>query len=127
MDLVPASIGAVGALGVDMLWGYLPIPDGLKTGVLAPVARLAAAVAVGYFAGMLGGKRFAQEVTVGAITVTAYDLFKGFLQTNVPGLTLSEMGYLSPAMTVDGLADYVDDMGDGMGSYVETAMDGFVE
>lgn len=126
-DLIPASMGAVGALGVDMLWGYLPIPDALKAGVMAPVARLAAAVGVGYFAGMLGGKRFGQEVTVGAITVTAYDLFKGFLQANVPSIHLSdyvgELDYLGPAMTVDGMGNYVELDQDGMGNYVELDQD----
>jgi hypothetical protein len=80
--LVPAAVGAAGALGVDLLWGYLPIPASFKTGPLAPVARIVGAVGVGMAAGMIGGKKFGREAMVGALTVTVTDLGKGFLKSH---------------------------------------------
>jgi hypothetical protein len=99
--VIPAAVGAAGALALDMGWGYLPIPASLATGPLAPVARIAGALALGYAAKFVAGDKYAEEVTVGAITVTVYDLAKTWMQANVPSVPLSAyvggMGYYSPA------------------------------
>jgi hypothetical protein len=98
---IPAAVGGIGALALDLAWGYLPIPSALQTGMLAPLARLAGAVSIGIAAGMIAGKKFGREVTAGATVVTVYDLVKGWLKTNYPSLPLSM--YLSrynPGMVI---------------------------
>lgn len=95
-SVAPAAIGAVGALGIDLAWGYLPIPAQLKSGPLAPITRAAAAVGMGLLAGQLVSKKFGREVMLGAMTVTAFDLAKGFLKNNT-ALPLSY--YARPRLT----------------------------
>jgi hypothetical protein len=91
----PAAIGALGALAVDVGWGYLPIPPSLKVGPLAVVTRAGAAVGIGIVAGMIGGKKFGREAMLGALTVTAFDVVKGVLKNNT-SLPLSFYGGGSP-------------------------------
>jgi len=104
--LMPAAIGGAGALGVDVLFGFLPIPPQFKTGIFAPIAKIAGAVAVGWVAGQFATKRTADQIMVGAITVTVYNLAKGWMQTAMPQIALGEyvngygsdtMGYVSAA------------------------------
>jgi hypothetical protein len=63
---------------------------------------LALAALLGYGVGKLTSPRFGREVTVGAVTVTAYDLAKAWLQANVPTIPLSlytdGLGYRGPAV-----------------------------
>jgi hypothetical protein len=99
--IIPAMVGAGGALLIDMGWGYIPIPAALQTGPLAPLTRIAAILAAGYLAKFVAGEKYAQEFTVGGLTVTIYDLAKTWMQTNVPSVPLSAfvggMGYVNPA------------------------------
>lgn len=109
--LIPAGMGAAGALGVDLALGYGAsyLPASLQTGLPNTAVRLAGAVAVGYVAGMVGGKKFGEAATAGAITVTLYDLIKGYVKSAVPSLPLSGMGWVSPGLQIGGY---------GMGAYV---------
>lgn len=91
-SLVPAAVGAAGAVGVDMAWNLLPIPDSLKTGPLAPITRIVGAVAVGMAVGAVMGKKFGREATLGAVTVTLADLGKGYLKNN----TSLPLSYYAP-------------------------------
>lgn len=107
--LLPAAIGAAGALGIDMAWGYLPLPAELSSGTFAPVIRIGAAIGLGYLVGMVAGKRFGQEAMAGAITVTLYDLVKGYM-ANAGGTssgTGAYVGYYGSAPSVGGLGVYV--------------------
>lgn len=83
--VLPAGIGAAGALAVDMAWANLPLPSFLQTGPAAPIARIGLAVGVGYVAGWVAGKKFGQEAMNGAIVVTLYDLLKTQLSATWPG------------------------------------------
>lgn len=97
--LMPAAVGGAGALGVDVLFGYLPIPAQFKTGVFAPIAKIGGALAIGWLASNFTTKRTADQIMVGAITVTVYNLAKGWLQTAMPQIALGEYvtGYGDPA------------------------------
>ena len=46
----PAVIGAAGALGLDVLYGYLPIPANLKAGTFAPLVKLGAVIGISMLA-----------------------------------------------------------------------------
>lgn len=95
-QLVPSAIGGLGALGVDVLVGVLPLPDAIKTGPMRPVVRVAGAAALGFGAGMVSNRRIGQQVAAGALTVVLYDTMKGILArtgigAKIPGLSLYEL------------------------------------
>jgi len=119
--LMPSAIGAAGALGLDVLIGFLPLPPNLKTGPMRSVVRIAGAVALGIVAGMVVKKETAANIAAGAVTVTLYDVLKGAVQTAMPTLQLGEtdifteypsLAYASAGETV---GEYVSD---DMGMYV---------
>jgi len=83
-EMMPASVGAAGALALDLAWGYLPLPATLTSGPLAPVVRVAGAVGIGLLAQFAMGATFGRRVLNGALTVTMYDLGKGWLMDALP-------------------------------------------
>jgi hypothetical protein len=83
-DLLPAAVGAGGALALDMLWPHLPLPAALQAGPMVIPTRLAGAVAVGIVGGMIAGKRFGTMMTIGAMMPTIYDIAKGYIAANNP-------------------------------------------
>lgn len=85
--VVPATIGGLGALGVDYVMANL-MPASLTTGVSAPLLRIAAAFALGMAAGTIAGKSFGEQVTAGAVTVTMYQLTRNTLAQNYPNVNL---------------------------------------
>jgi hypothetical protein len=130
-NLVPASIGAGGALGLDVLLGFATpfLPAMLTTGPMRPVLRIAGAIGLGMLATQVSGRKIGEQVAAGAITVTVYDILKGLVKQFAPTLALGEndypvLGYYSPGIQVGndnmgaygdyGVGEYVD----GMGQYV---------
>ena len=111
--LIPAAIGGAGAIVVDLAWGFTPFPANIKTGPLAPLAKIAGAIVVGAVASKVAGKAMGQQITSGYLTVMAYNLMKGMVQKAMPSLPLSEysMGYVNPAMMVapDSVGAYITD------------------
>jgi hypothetical protein len=109
--LIPAGVGAAGALAVDVALGYTAayIPVSLQTGIMHTGVKLAAAVGIGMVAGASMGKKFGEEAMAGAITVTLYDLLKSQVKSIMPTLPLSgyNMGWVSPGMQIGGLGTYV--------------------
>lgn len=128
--LMPSSVGAAGALGLDMLLGFVPLPAMLKTGAGNTLARIGGAVGIGMLAGMVTNKRMGEQVGAGALTVVLYDVLKGFIKTSFPTLQLGDlpseypqMEYLSPAPQVSDMGEFVSsDMpmyeNTGVGEYV---------
>jgi len=119
--LMPATVGAVGALGLDVVLGYLPLPPMLQTGVMKSVTRIAGAVGLGMIAGAVSNRRVGEQVAAGAITVTLYDLIKGWAQTAMPNLPLSgteEYPVLSYAGAGETVGMYVGEE-QNIGMYVE--------
>lgn len=100
-QLMPAGIGAVGALGLDVILNMLPLPVAFNTGYMRPVTRIAGAVGIGIIAGMVTNKRMGEQVAAGALTVTLYDLIKSFAVVNFPTL-------FTPNVTVAGMGMYPD-------------------
>lgn len=87
-DVIPAGVGALGAMGLDLAFGYLtPVLPVELTGMMMPVVRIAGAVGIGYAAKLAtGNARYGDAAMLGAITVTLYDLFKGWLVTADPAI-----------------------------------------
>jgi len=89
-SLIAASIGAGGALLVDLAVGNL-VPASLKTSAISlGLVRLGGALLVGMAAGMAtGDDAFGEEAAAGAITVTVYQMIKNYLTTNYPNVKLA--------------------------------------
>lgn len=107
-----AGVGAVGALGVDLMLGYIPLPAMLKTGIPATLTKAAFAVALGYVADM-AQKGTGVLVADGALTVILHDLLKSTVQTHLPSVQLGGLGEYFPTMLPapspsDTLGEYFD-------------------
>lgn len=128
--LIPAAMGGAGAIAVDLAWGFAPLPANIKTGPLAPVAKIASAILVGAVASKVAGKAIGEKVTSGYLTVMAYNLLKGVVQRAMPSLPLGDydMGYVSPAMQVsqESVGAYLSaPADDSVGAYVNEYDNGF--
>ncbi len=97
--LKAGGIGALGALGLDVLMGYANpyLPASIAGSPIAQYAiKLAGALAVG----MVGGKVLrgrGQALAVGATTVVLHDALKAQVQSSFPSIPLGE--YLTYAPT----------------------------
>lgn len=118
--LMPAGIGAAGALGVDVVLGFAHpyLPSFMTTGIGVPLTKIAAAVGLGMAAGMVADRRTGELVMAGGITVVMYNYLRTLLQTNVPSLQLAGvgnyMGYAGPALAFpDRMGMYVSSGGNG--------------
>lgn len=93
-------VGAVGALGLDALWGYGKdyLPASIAGSPLAQyAAKLLGAVLVGFVGNkLLRGK--GQQLATGAATVVLHDAMKAQIQASFPSIKLGE--YLTYAPTV---------------------------
>lgn len=111
--LIPAAIAASGALGLDILWGFAPVPANLKAGPLRHVVKGAGAIGMGWLAGKVVSKRAALQLTGGALTVIMHDAAKELVQKFMPQLSL---GYYSAGQPVgEYMGEYTDN---GMGEYM---------
>lgn len=74
--IMPAAVGAAGAVGVNYAWNYLApmLPAPLQSGMGKSIAQLAAAIGIGMAAKPLIGSTKAAQVTAGALTVTLYNM-----------------------------------------------------
>jgi len=101
--LVPAGIGAVGAVGLNVALAYLPIPTSLQSGYGQILVSAAGAAGLGIIAGMIAGKRIGTAVGVGGLVVTGVQLLNQVLGPTIGG---SVKG-------LSGLADFSDFRGTG--------------
>ncbi|MGH7745384.1 MAG: hypothetical protein ACREQ5_11420 [Candidatus Dormibacteria bacterium] len=94
--VIPAGIGAVGAIGLDVVYAYATpyLPNALTTGMIPYLVKLAGALGLGMVAGKIMGRSRGHMVALGATTVVAYGAIKGALSTALP--------------TVKGLSGYAD-------------------
>jgi hypothetical protein len=103
--LVPAVIGAGGALALDIGMAYAPLPAMLQTGWGKTLAQLIGALGLGFVAAKIPfiGRRNAQIGTLGALTIIAYNAIRPLaaqtLGANVKGLSgLADFGDYTPSM-----------------------------
>jgi hypothetical protein len=114
--------GALGALGLDLLWGYgkTYLPASIAGSAIAQyAAKLAGAILVGMAANKLPipfvrGK--GRDLAVGAATVVLHDALKAQLQASFPTLQLGE--YLTYAPAVGSMRRAGALLDTGMGEYL---------
>jgi uncharacterized membrane protein YeaQ/YmgE (transglycosylase-associated protein family) len=81
------AIGAAGAIGAKMVTSFLPIPDTLKAGTMAPLVNALIGAGVGMAVGKFASKSLGNQIGVGAVTVALYDAMRGALAGKLPGLS----------------------------------------
>lgn len=87
--LIPASVGAAGALATDLLIGNLPIPAQYRQGAMLSLIRIGAALGVGAIVGAVAGEDAGTEAAAGAVVVTLYGMTRNYLANNMPQLRLA--------------------------------------
>ena len=140
-QLMEAGTGAVGALGLDVIQGYLPIPANLKVGLIGTGVKALLAIGMGVVASKVKIVRgaTANKMVNGALTVVLHDELKKQVQNFAPGIQMGEyigddgMGYYGsgyPAGVMDegygGMGTYLPEISDmsmgmeqdGLGEYV---------
>jgi hypothetical protein len=112
--LMPGATMAVGGVAVDALYGVLPLPANLKTGVLGSLAKVVVAIGGGMVVGKFLGKKMGTAFALGGVVTQAYGFVKPQLQAMIPGLPMGEylsemvdpysagMGYVAPARFLPG-------------------------
>ena len=109
-QLIPAAYGAAGAVALDVILGYVPVPAMLTQGYAKHATRIVGALGVGYLGRKFLGSKGA-AMGAGALTVAVYGLFKDVLVQFAP--------------SVKGLGDYeeisIDNTADQIGAYMDPA------
>lgn len=99
--IIPAAVGAVGAIAFDVAWGYAQpyLPSSLQSGWVGTVVELA-----GIWAVLFGIRKWAPRqyrtasaAASGAATVVAYNALKGVAQQVLPSGTPGLSGYMPAA------------------------------
>lgn len=123
MFLPAAAIGA-GALGAELIMGYLPIPANFKIGPLRQVTKGVIAVAAGtLISKVLKQPKIGNAVALGGVVIAVHDLIKEIAVQRMPGVQFGGMGYYNPASTVN-MSEYLPRL-PGMGEYISTRPGGF--
>ena len=92
-------IGASGAIGLDLLIGFLAskLPTQLQTGYGLTATKIAGAIGIGMLGGMVMRGRGA-DLAKGAMTVVLHDELKKVLQAQFPTLQLGEYFSAGPVV-----------------------------
>lgn len=87
--LVPAAIGAAGAVGVDLLLGNMPMPWQFRRGPMLPLVRIGLALLVGAAVGAVSNREAGEEAAAGGVIVTLYGLGRNFFLARMPGFGMA--------------------------------------
>lgn len=94
--VIPALQAGAGAVLLDVAWGFVPIPETIKSGPMRHVAKGLGAIVLGQVVGMVASKRIGNTVALGALTVTAYNAIRELTAQFLPQVPL---GYYSAGAT----------------------------
>jgi len=72
--MIPAAFGALGGVLLDTALAYVPLPPSLTTPTMEPFTRIGGAALLGYLAERMTGSKVGNEIALGAVTVTLYEL-----------------------------------------------------
>ena len=135
-QVMEAGTGALGALGLDIANGYLPIPANLKGGIVGTGVKALLAIGIGVLAAKtkLVGASTAGKMANGALTVVLHDELKKQVQNFAPGIQMGEYLDYDALSAYSGSGynpGYIDDP-DALGTYlpdlsVGMQQDGFAE
>lgn len=125
--MMPAAIGAVGAVAIDAITSRLPIPANMRSGNMRYVTKAIAIVGIGWLAGKVVKKSTADAAVIGSLTVLFYGLSRDMLAKVLPaGISLGEMGDVGEMSMYSAGMLSGDDMGEyqsaSMGEYMTAGM-----
>lgn len=116
--LMPAAGIGLGAVGSEIIMGYLPIPASFKTGVARHVTKGAVGIAAGLVLGRLFRQpRLGNYFALGAVAIAVHDAVKEMIASRMPAVHMGGMGYLNPAAT-QRLGMYTRPIRGSLGQYV---------
>ncbi len=107
--IVPAMGVGGGAVGAEVLMGYLPIPEGFKSGIARHITKGAVGIAAGMIiAKLFKMKKLGMYVSAGAVVIATHDAIKQFIADRIPMLPSSGFGqYVAPLPSQFGGMGYV--------------------
>lgn len=123
--VIPAAQAGAGALALDVLWGYVPVPVEWKTGNLRHVVKGGGAIVIGMLAQQVLGARIGKNIALGALTVTFHAAMRDMVAQFAPQIPLGYVGAGTGAGQYGGPATYNYPAGgttqaDALGVYVGT-------
>lgn len=110
-SVTQAAIAAGGALSLDVIYGFLPIPDSMKVGPMRHVIKAAGAIGLGMLAGMVVKKETANALAAGALTVVAYNAAREVISQVAPQIALGEYVALDSPLSEYLTGDYPEGFG----------------
>lgn len=87
--IIPAAVGAAGAVGVDVAMNMLPIPDTMKTGPVGTLTKGGIAIGLGFVTSKFVSRKHGAAVALGGLTVVLANALRSFLISNVPSLPVA--------------------------------------
>lgn len=98
--IIPSATAGAGAVFLDILWGFIPVPPNIKTGPMRHVAKGLGAVTLGWLVGQMATKRMGDTMAMGALTVVFHSAFREMTAQFAPQIPLEGMGYYSAGQPV---------------------------
>jgi len=87
MIAIPAA-----ALATDLLYGYIPLPSSMTTGLMKPMGKLAIGALIALAAKKFAPRGVAVMIAAGAMGGVIYDASKSYMMSAFPTLPLSGPG-----------------------------------
>lgn len=102
--IIPAAIGAGGALGLNILLGYLKfLPASLQSGYGRAGVQIAGALAVGALGPKVGlPRRTATAIAAGISVIALYDIASNLVASKFPNVNLGENFPMLPGSVMTG-------------------------
>ena len=96
--LIPAAIGAAGALGINILLGYITfLPTSLQSGYGRAGVQIAAALGIGAFGPKMGlSRQNSYAIATGISLIAVYDVVSTLVAAKFPSINLGEQYNLLP-------------------------------
>lgn len=88
-EIMPAVVGAAGAMGLSYALQYLPLPSSMQTGVTAYAVQFGGSMAMGLAVGAVAGKKTGMAVALGGMTIVAFSLISDLVSGNLTSSTSS--------------------------------------
>ncbi len=123
-QLMTATQGALGALGLDIALAYIPLPAQMQGPFIGPVIKGLGAIGLGVVANMAGVRAdTANRMAEGALTVQIHGIGKTMLAQFIPAVPLSAyinggLGYYGSGWNPNAGVDDPDWTNSGMGTYL---------
>jgi hypothetical protein len=102
----PAAGIAVGAVGVEMAMGYLPLPANLTTGPVRYLTKGAISLGIGWGVAKFVNQKAGEAFALGGLVIAFHDALKSAIVTYMPSAKFGAyvprraMGYYSPGQQV---------------------------